>query len=818
MKLQKFFGLLSILLLLAVTPCYADFTASLNFYSDDFDTVIVMGEDSVYYCSVKCNLTNQISANDDGSPGLPVLSYVYSLPQGEEVSGITITSTSSQVLYGNLSNLVYPSQTDMITAIGEPQPDFVPPNSVYSDTVYPVYSQTVTCDDPIEITFGMGIATIKVFPVKYRIQQDQLVLYTNIQFTINTQATARTANVVNYRSTFSQKVVTDYLKGMVKNYSAVDNNLPLPTLSDYNYPTDPGDIPPEMVVITSSQIDGLTWFKNWKTNLKGMPTQIYTVENDIYPNYSGVDNAEKVRNFIKDKDAAGALYVLLVGNMDYVPVRIVWNDFVSDLYYACLEGTWDADNDGIWAENSDNPDLGPDILVGRVAASADPSDVANWTDKLVRYVDNPGYGDNWYLANVMIGSSDQMADSDQPQRIAAAFTDANSFFNVDTETFREKPNGHDLNPYFPYGQDYIDSLSYPSYGYYVNLNHGSPHDYAVLTAGINGTPASVVTSFDGAQGGPMRNGYIGDVENEGREYVHSSISCYVGALNSNYWTPYAYPDCFAEKSLILNGGCVAGTFNTDVGWVYSSYLIEINRIGLLCNSDSHHRLSEAHYGAKAAFIGSNRLLILNNTFFGDPSMIVWTEEPGRLAVTHPSTAYRDLEQSFQLNVKDSSTNIGIGDILVTLSKGDEVFGRGLTNAGGNVSITIKPDTEGMLTITANRFNFKPYVDSIFVDTYCEPAVAGDANGNGVCNGLDITFLQAYFQGGGAAPPDTCMCGNVMICHAADANGSCTLNGLDVTYLVAYFKGGSAPHICANCPSSRLLESNEQLMKTEEMAR
>ncbi|UCC80714.1 MAG: carboxypeptidase regulatory-like domain-containing protein, partial [Candidatus Zixiibacteriota bacterium] len=66
---------------------------------------------------------------------------------------------------------------------------------------------------------------------------------------------------------------------------------------------------------------------------------------------------------------------------------------------------------------------------------------------------------------------------------------------------------------------------------------------------------------------------------------------------------------------------------------------------------------------------------------------------------------------------------------------------------------------------------------------------GDANGDDNTNGLDVTYLVAYFKGG-SPPPDQCDCPpHGIIYAAADANGSCATNGLDVTYMVSYFKGG-----------------------------
>jgi len=66
---------------------------------------------------------------------------------------------------------------------------------------------------------------------------------------------------------------------------------------------------------------------------------------------------------------------------------------------------------------------------------------------------------------------------------------------------------------------------------------------------------------------------------------------------------------------------------------------------------------------------------------------------------------------------------------------------------------------------------------------------GDANTNGVTNGIDATFMVAYLKGQGAAPDPI---------QAGDANGNCTTNGIDVVYLVAYLKGIGAPPVRPDC--------------------
>lgn len=78
-------------------------------------------------------------------------------------------------------------------------------------------------------------------------------------------------------------------------------------------------------------------------------------------------------------------------------------------------------------------------------------------------------------------------------------------------------------------------------------------------------------------------------------------------------------------------------------------------------------------------------------------------------------------------------------------------------------------------------------DSVCVEACDSNLVRGDANRSGSLNGLDVTFLVAYFKGG-ASICLGCLC-------QGDVNNSGNVNGLDVTYLLAYFKYGGALAPC-----------------------
>ncbi|WP_460024641.1 C25 family cysteine peptidase [Infirmifilum sp. SLHALR2] len=128
--------------------------------------------------------------------------------------------------------------------------------------------------------------------------------------------------------------------------------------------------PPEL----SPYANQLAEIKN-QTGLKS----IVVTTDWIYSNYQGVDKPEKIRNYLKDlASQTGSLYVILFGDTNLIPTRRVhwsgiedyaWiNPYVeTDLYYADLDGSWNADGDSDWGEpGEDGVDGYPDIVVGRL--------------------------------------------------------------------------------------------------------------------------------------------------------------------------------------------------------------------------------------------------------------------------------------------------------------------------------------------------------------------------------------------------------------------------------------------------------------------
>ena len=153
----------------------------------------------------------------------------------------------------------------------------------------------------------------------------------------------------------------------------------------------------------------------------GMKTFLKTTE-DIYSGYSGWDNAEKIKYFIKDAiETWGIDYVLLVGGVTKLPIRTSYASFweettLTDLYYADIYDengsfcSWDLNANGKFGEvyqnarefyDIDGVDLYPDVIVGRLPCE-NSTEVTIVVDKIL-YYETKTYGESWFQNMIFVG-------------------------------------------------------------------------------------------------------------------------------------------------------------------------------------------------------------------------------------------------------------------------------------------------------------------------------------------------------------------------------------------------------------------------------
>ena len=147
----------------------------------------------------------------------------------------------------------------------------------------------------------------------------------------------------------------------------------------------PGPAEGYLIITTDALASEFQPLAQWKRKL-GLPATIMTIEalRAQYP--SAPDDAVRMRLWIRDQyTGPGARWVLLGGTAALVPTRIAYTVFYggqfipTDLYFSCLDGSWNADGDALWGEGyasaadpGDDVDLDPEVWVGRAPVTNAP--------------------------------------------------------------------------------------------------------------------------------------------------------------------------------------------------------------------------------------------------------------------------------------------------------------------------------------------------------------------------------------------------------------------------------------------------------------
>jgi hypothetical protein len=393
--------------------------------------------------------------------------------------------------------------------------------------------------------------------------------------------------------------------------------------------------PVEMVIITNEvQQAQYQRLADWKTR-SGIPCVVRTVSwiKTNYPN--GVDTPETIRNFIRDAAQKwGTVWVLLGADTDIIPTRYGKTQFFNgeeiptDLYYQCVDGTWNADGDAEFGEGAISPDPGdavdlyPEVWIGRTptVTLAQATSVVN---KILAYESTPlrnGYQDDYLaLAEVLFPQTWNPGDTilfDGASIAEEGISHLPGNYRV-VKLYENCPNASwptcILEMKVP---TVLDSLN-AGFGFVHHLGHGYINTMSV------GRGDQALTNADA------------DACNNGNEtFFLYAINCTSSAIDFN---------CIAERYLLnSHGGSVASVGSTrfdfpSTGWSYQTEFYE------LVFSDGIHELGHAASACKLPFIplslqdNTHRWTQFTQIYFGDPSMPLYTQPPADLAVTHAAT-------------------------------------------------------------------------------------------------------------------------------------------------------------------------------------
>ncbi len=495
----------------------------------------------------------------------------------------------------------------------------------------------------------------------------------------------------------------------------------------------------DYVIVTATTYDSIfRRLADWKTQ-KGVQTVIRHID-WVYSNYTGRDNAEKLRNYLKTLPDSGVRYVLLGGDVSVIPFRKAYamtsegnihpreDSLPCDLYFADLDGDWDRNGNNVFGELADSVDLYPDLVVGRAPVDS-RQDAQAFVNKVLEYECGPAETRQTnvaFFAEVMWSNPYTDGGRHKDKLEAAAFS---SGYTV-TKKYQRLGNESRTSVMAAIrdGQNY---LNHDGHGWIDVMSVGGYPNY------LRTRDADTIT-----------NAYRG---------VIYSIGCWTTAFDT-----VSIGEAFVTNP---NGGTVATIGNSSYGWGspgnpgfgYSDKFDD--RFWWTVQHTDDYRVGEALAKSKAYFApfsrGENvyRWHQYQVNLMGCPEMPIWTRTPETLEVTAPAEIPSG---AGRVLVIVSCHGRSVRGALVCLMKQGESYSTAITGPDGSAWLQVEPHSSGNFLLTVTAHNFLPLQKAIGTSSgpYVNFAgwIVNDSLGNrdGVVNSGETVFLPVWLHNAGSA--------------------------------------------------------------------
>ncbi|MEO0067848.1 MAG: C25 family cysteine peptidase [candidate division WOR-3 bacterium] len=629
---------------------------------------------------VKLNLDQNgmvcVTTTAPGEPLLPVISGNVLIPPDAQLKRVVLKNVHWQEIATGLS--LYPCQPMRPVSQFNSVPFVQPKPEIYqSDVPYPA---EVLNPVPAGTKSGFRIAGLLFCPFQYYPQSGRLLLATGAEIEVEYEENAAPANVLTLGQFEAFKEDVHHL---------VVNNNDLNRFSPIVAELDQEEL--DVAIVTSSAlISAVAPFADYLQR-KGYFTEVMPTET-IYARYSGRDNPEKIRNFLKDCYAhRGLKYVILAGDVQHVPCRYGYLPYSpynvpADLYYSDLDGTWDANNNSQFGEydytnfNPDSVDLYSDIVVGRLPFD-DSSNCANFLKKDSLYERHP---DTTYLHNVLLPFEGLWTNIDYYGRIvnkniAIALSEMANWL-VDSV--------YNMTP-----TQCVTSINSGRHLFHF-AGHGSTSAF----------------------GSTFSTSNLSSLTNVNMPCIVNSMACDCGNFDQY--------DCLGEQFVnTTNGGAVSTCLNARYGWgappnmgpsenlcmeFYNNYVKGFNQ-------GRAYALAKDFLRNAAFSQMTYRWSLYDWTLQGDPTMLMWRTIPKELVVTCPDTIEAK-PQVLTVEVNYEGYQPAAGARVAILHQ-NQLLGRALTNSLGiaKVCLSAIEDTQ-TLTLSITAQDGAPYEKNIYTQT------------------------------------------------------------------------------------------------------
>jgi len=478
--------------------------------------------------------------NRAGEPCLPFRTVRVLLPPGcivEKIRGRMLSAQVAVALPGSIERGRDPLPSGRMWTSADSDGAQVQPNTVI---ISPARRAELVSVQRLD---GHAIAIVRLFPAQY-VEAERRLEFCS-RWTVELSLTSENPEAT---------VFAPNMRGAARVRAFVDNPRTLPgTVGADAEQFQPAGEPPgppqfDYLLVTKSFL--LPSFQPL-VELKiadGLAVKTETMEN-ILASQPGRDSPEKLRNYIRFAYTNwGVRYVLLGGDIETVPCRYAYvyanqpefdSHIPCDLYYSCLDGSWNSDNDSRWGEPTDGDDGGDVDLLGEVYVGRAPVDTVQeavtWVAKTVRYEldGNPNAGNARFLATYL------------------------GFYAPGVHA----QGGDMLDPLLPsfsrFTVEWLDDRPF------TTAQWGAA---SALTA-LNRSPHVAIYNGHGDIDSLMQLG-LGDLDALTNQHLFLaySVGCNAGEFDNDQFSP----DCIGEQLLTRHGrGAFAAILNSRLGWFNS---------------------------------------------------------------------------------------------------------------------------------------------------------------------------------------------------------------------------------------------------------
>ena len=315
-----------------------------------------------------------------GEPALPAMGAEILLPLGNQALGVEVIPGEGVLLGAGF--LVEPvAQPVKLTAGPGAAVPPTPDQAIYRSAL--PFPTAPVREMGTHGFRGYPILVLRLMPVRYLPASGELIWFPNLKVVVKTA---------------DSRPLSPLFRGLPKDEAAVlarvDNPEAVVSYAGAGRRT--AERAYELLILTTDGLSSsFTALKNYH-DARGIPTEIHTTAQ------VGSTDPGDVRDYISQRYLNdGIEYVLIGGDDDLIPARDLfvqsgYGDTVlnmpGDVYYACLDGTWNNDGDGRYGEPNDgvgggDVDLVAEVYVGRCAAGT-TAEVDRFVDKTLWYLNN----------------------------------------------------------------------------------------------------------------------------------------------------------------------------------------------------------------------------------------------------------------------------------------------------------------------------------------------------------------------------------------------------------------------------------------------